>query len=77
VKVIKETVSNRPATGKAILGDLAGHGKIIPCDELSPTITHEGVRYEYCGTSDGIGIYKRAYELRELEAEQQFREGDR
>ena len=68
-KVVAEIVINRPALGKVILGDLAGRGRIIPCEDLTAYIFHEGVTYEYCGTMDGIGIYKRAGELRELEAE--------
>ena len=68
--IIKETIINRPSKGRAILGDLAGSGEIIPCEELYPVILHKGLAYEYCGTMDGTAIYKRAVELRELEAEQ-------
>jgi len=71
VKVIDAPATvNRPAKGKAILGNLSGKGKIIPCEDLCPTIFHEGVTYEYCGTTDGVGVYKQVEELRELEAEQ-------
>lgn len=80
--VAVDIIVNRPAKGTAILGSLhgAGRSKIIPCDDLRPTIFHEGVTYEYVGTMDGVGQYKQASELRELEAEQADRQitgGDR
>lgn len=78
--IVKEVISNRPAKGKAILGDIAGHGKIIPCDDLKPTLFHEGITYEYCGTTDGVGVYKSIGELWELKVEQTGRQttgGDR
>lgn len=74
MNITKETIINRPATGKAILGNIAGRGKMISCDDLKPTLFHGDVSYEYCGTSDGVGIYKQAGELRELEAEQADRQ---
>jgi len=45
-----------PARHKAILGDVAGSGTLIDCHTITPTITHAGLTYHYCGTSDGIAI---------------------
>lgn len=67
-------VLNCPAKHKALLGSTSGAGKLIPCEDLRPTIFDEGVTYEYVGTMDGIGIYRQASELRELEAEQTDRQ---
>jgi hypothetical protein len=58
-----------PARHKAILGDLAGSGIFIDCHEIRPRLVHENLTYEYCGTSDGIAIYKIPDDLRELGAE--------
>lgn len=77
MKVLSGIVINRPSKGRAILGNIAGSGEIIPCEELYPVIHHKGLAYEYCGTDDGTAIYKRAGELRELEAEQARRQETR
>lgn len=61
---------SRPARHIAVVGDLAGTGRVIPCESIDPVIVDAGIVYEYCGTSDGIAVYKTLGELKELDAEQ-------
>lgn len=56
-----------PARRVAVLGDVSSTGEIVHCESLTSTIELYGAIYHYCEVSDGIGYYRTAEEIGEID----------